>query len=216
MNLSTTRLAQRLLGTPLIRNSIRGELVEEMVAVALEPQWTLCGGDWGSCDLSQVAGPLRIQVKQSAARQSWHAVMSPTPRPCFSIAAKTGRWEGPTWIAEPSRNAEIFIFAWHPVADATADHRDPAQWLFHVVPETALPPQKSISLAVLQRLVAPVSFGELRGAVGRGGRSLGEARRTSRLAQPPSRHALRAFTPSNEIHGSHPPLARSLPEGEAA
>jgi len=60
---ATTRLAQRLLGTPLIRNSIRGELVEEMVAVALEPEWALCGGDWGSCDLGQVDGPLRIQVK---------------------------------------------------------------------------------------------------------------------------------------------------------
>ena len=165
MNPITTRLAQRLLGTPLIRNSIRGELVEEMVAVALEPDWSLCGGDWGSCDLSQVGGPLRIQVKQSAARQSWHADWCPPPRPTYSIATKTGRWEEPNWIAEPSRNAEIFIFAWHPVADATADHREPAQWLFHVVPETALPPQKSISLAVLQRLVAPASFGELRAAV---------------------------------------------------
>ena len=41
----TTRLAQRLLGTPLIRNSIRGELVEEKVAVALEPEWQLCAGN---------------------------------------------------------------------------------------------------------------------------------------------------------------------------
>ena len=39
-----------------------------MVAVALEPEWGLCGDDWGSCDLHQRAGPLRIQVKQSAAR----------------------------------------------------------------------------------------------------------------------------------------------------
>jgi len=162
---ATTRLAQRLLGTPLIRNSIRGELVEEMVAVALEPEWALCGGDWGSCDLGQVDGPLRIQVKQSAARQSWHADASPPPRPTFSIATKTGRYEGATWIAEPGRNAEIFIFAWHPVADATADHRDPDQWQFFVVPETALPAQKSISLSALARLVDPVPFANLSACV---------------------------------------------------
>ena len=62
-----TRLTHRLFGAPLLRNSIRGEYVEEMVAVALEPEWALCAGDWGACDLMQVGGPLRIQVKQSAA-----------------------------------------------------------------------------------------------------------------------------------------------------
>lgn len=158
----TTRLAQRLLGTPLIRNSIRGELVEEMVAVALEPEWGLCGGDWGACDLKQVDGLLRIQVKQSAARQSWHGDASPPPRPTFSIATKTGRYEGPTWIPEPGRNAEIFIFAWHPVTDATADHRDPAQWLFFVVAERVLPTQKTISLSALRPLTDPVPFADLR------------------------------------------------------
>ena len=32
-----TRLTHRLFGAPLLRNSIRGELVEEMVGQALEP-----------------------------------------------------------------------------------------------------------------------------------------------------------------------------------
>lgn len=66
MNPITTRLAERLLGSPLIRNSIRGELVEEMVAVALEPEWRHCAGDWAAFDLKQADGPLGIQVKQSA------------------------------------------------------------------------------------------------------------------------------------------------------
>ena len=165
MNAITTRLAERLFGSPVIRNDLRGELVEEMVAVALEPGWTLCGGDWAAFDLKQVAGPLRIQVKQSAARQSWHAVMSPTPRPCFSIATKTGRWEGATWIAEPGRNADLFIFGWHPVTDISADHRDPAQWQFYVIAEALLPAQESISLAVLKRLTGPVDFEGLRARV---------------------------------------------------
>ena len=160
-----TRLTHRLFGAPLLRNSIRGEWVEEMMAVALEPEWALCAGDWGACDLAQVNGPLRIQVKQSAARQSWHGDASPPPRPTFSIAHKTGRYDGPTWIAERSRNADLFIFAWLPVTDDTADHRDPGQWLFYVVPERDLPAQKSLSLARLQRLAEPVAHQDLRRAV---------------------------------------------------
>lgn len=129
--------------------------------MALEPEWALCAGDWGACDLMQVGGRLRIQVKQSAARQSWHADDSPPPRPRFSIAHKTGRYEGQTWIAKPGRNAEIFIFGWHDRADDTADHRDPAQWQFYVVAETELPAQASISLATLRRLAQPVSHEDL-------------------------------------------------------
>ena len=166
-----TRLTHRFFGSPLLRNSIRGELVEEMVVQALEPEWDLCAGDWAACDLKQVANltemgrPLRIQVKQSAARQSWHAEDSPPPRPRFSIAHKAGRYEGETWIADPSRNAEIFVFGWHPVTDASADHRDPTQWRFYVVPEMALPTQKSISLAALQRLAKSVPVRRLQKTV---------------------------------------------------
>ena len=160
-----TRLTHRLFGCPLLRNSIRGELVEEMVAQALEPEWALCAGDWAACDLKQVGGPLRIQVKQSAARQSWHADDNPPSRPRFAIAHKTGRYEGPTWITETSRNAELFVFGWHPVTDSTADHRDPAQWQFFVVPETALPPQKSISLSALQKLAKAVPLDGVQKAV---------------------------------------------------
>jgi hypothetical protein len=158
----TTRLTRRLFGAPLLRNSIRGEWVEEMVAVALEPEWALCAGDWGACDLAQLDGPLRIQVKQSAARQSWHGDASPPPRPIFSIAHKAGRHEPTGWIAERSRNAELFIFAWHPVTGETADHRDPGQWTFFVVPEHDLPAHKSLSMARLQRLAEPVAHQDLR------------------------------------------------------
>ena len=65
-----TRLTRRLFGAPLLRYSIRGEWVEEMVAQALEPGWALCADDRGACDLRQVGGRSRIPVKQSAARQS--------------------------------------------------------------------------------------------------------------------------------------------------
>ena len=46
-----TRLTHRLFGAPLLRYSIRGEWVEEMVAQALEPGWALCADDRSACDL---------------------------------------------------------------------------------------------------------------------------------------------------------------------
>ena len=156
------RLTRRLFGSPLLRNSIRGELVEEMVAMALEPEWELCAGDWAACDLRQPRSGLRIQVKQSAARQSWHRSETVPGNPRFSIAEKTGRWEeGDKWVAEPGRNADIFIFAWHPHGGAAADHREPDQWLFHIVAESRLPPAKSISLAGIRALADPVAFAGL-------------------------------------------------------
>ena len=70
-------VATRLLGTPLIRNDIRGEVVEEMVAVALEPEWQLCAGDWAAFDLKPADGPLRIQVKASIGQPHCPALSGP-------------------------------------------------------------------------------------------------------------------------------------------
>ncbi len=160
------RLTRRLFGSSILRNSIRGEVVEEIVAIALEPDWELCAGDWASCDLRHPRTKLRIQVKQSAARQSWHRTEGPSSKPRFSIAHKTGRWEdGDRWVGEPGRNADIFVFAWHPLVNETADHRDPQQWEFYVVAEQALPMQKSISLAGIQRLSSANTVCTLRAAV---------------------------------------------------
>lgn len=160
------RLTHRLFGSPLLLNSLRGEVVEEMVAMALEPEWEQCAGDWAAFDFRERRSGLRIQVKQSAARQSWHKHRCPPARPRFSIAEKTGRWDdGDRWVAEPGRNADLFVFAWHKLTDETADHRDPHQWEFHVVVERRLPPRKSISLASIQALAEAVPIGALADAV---------------------------------------------------
>ena len=116
--------------------------------MALEPDWQLCG-DWGECDLKHPTG-LRIQVKQSAARQSWHRPADPASRGRFAIGYKTGRFEDDgRWTTERSRNADIFVMAWHPRIDAQADHRSPDQWRFFVILEANLPKQESISLTRL-------------------------------------------------------------------
>jgi hypothetical protein len=159
------RLASRLYGAPIVRNSARGELVEEIVAMALEPEWRLCG-DWSECDLKHRSG-LRLQVKQSAARQSWYTTGSVPSRGSFRMAYKTGRYleDGNTWVNERSRNADIFVFAWHPGLDETSDHRSPEQWRFFVIAERDLPPRASISLSTLRTIADEVAFAVLADAV---------------------------------------------------
>ncbi len=157
------RLVTRLYGKPLLTNVDRGPLVEEIVAGALATDWVLCASDYASCDLLHRSNGLRIQVKQAAAMQSWGPSAGEAR---YSIATKAGRWEnGNQWIAEPYRNAESFIFGWHPRTDALADHRDAHQWRFFVVLETDLPSQKSIGQAALEKLSRSLGVDDLANAV---------------------------------------------------
>ncbi len=73
-----TRLTHRLFGAPLLRNSIRGEWVEQMVARALEPGRALCADDRGACDLRQVGG---TRVRQRPSRRRPPSRPTPTPSP---------------------------------------------------------------------------------------------------------------------------------------
>ena len=159
------QLFERLYGSPVIRNDLRGELVEEIVGLALAPDWKLSGSDWGACDLQHASSGYKIQVKQSAAKQSWDAGKNGRSLPRFSIAAKTGRYEGPDWIAGEGRNADIFVFAWHNEMDSDCDHANPVQWKFYVVAESVLPAQKSLGLSQVESLTAAVEFADLSAAV---------------------------------------------------
>ena len=152
------RLFGRLYGSPVVRNDLRGELVEEIVGIALEPEWRLTGSDWGACDLQHEASSQRIQVKQSAAKQSWVAGNFGYGPARFSIATKTGRYEGANWVSNEGRNADIFVFAWNDATGPDCDHADPAQWRFLVVAEADLPAQKSIGMRQLERLTTAVDF----------------------------------------------------------
>jgi hypothetical protein len=155
------RLFRRLYGSPIIQNNHRGELIEEIVAAALEPDWTLCARDWAAFDLQHGTSGLRIQVKQSAAKQTWAPPLK-SKGPRFSIASKTGRYEGASWVAEAGRNADIFLFAWHPQSDNTCDHADPSQWQFFVVAERDLPINaKSVGLYWLGNHSASSDFANL-------------------------------------------------------
>ena len=166
------RLIEDNFDQPLIDNTWRGAYVEYLVEHALrssDPAWIVTD-NWDAWDLEQRETGARIEVKNAAAAQTWTAQSSPVrhARPSFDIAPRTGRYVGSEWLELnlPRRFADLYVFAWHPVADLDeADHRDPEQWQFYVVREIDLPDQKTISLNPLRALAAPVDYGQLSGAV---------------------------------------------------
>ncbi len=160
------RLLQHLVGKPVVGNAFRGTLVEAILAGVLEPEWQWRADGWGSFDFEGPNG-IGLEIKQSAARQDWHDETCKPAKGRFDIAARTGRWDGKDWVTAPGRAASIYIFAWHPIfAPDVADHRDPDQWQFHVVPTGLLPAQKSIGLAGIQALAEPVDINVVKSAVG--------------------------------------------------
>jgi len=151
-------------GSRLIENSYRGLVAEIIVASALGPEWKICSGGWSGWDLEHVGG-CRIEVKQSAARQTWAAPTKPSAT-TFSIAEKTGYYEdGIKWIPKAGRPAHIYVFAYHPIMDDGADHRDASQWQFYVLAANRLPATKSIPLTKLTTISEAMPWARLRHAV---------------------------------------------------
>lgn len=148
------KVSQAAFGKPLITNVLRGHVVEAIIALALEPEWRWCGADYGSWDFERGDG-VRLEVKQSAARQSWTS--DKPSRPAFDVAERTGRYEGAEWVAEAGRAAHLYVFAHHPIYDDRADHRDPDQWQFYVVAARDLPNVKQLGLGRISELTSAVS-----------------------------------------------------------
>lgn len=138
----------------VLSNLLRPLYVERLLARLLAGNWKCVGGDWSGWDLEDGVSGLRIEVKQSAARQTW-SKDKPT-KPIFDIEERTGYYaNGATWINGPGRPADIYIFAWHPGfhPKEAVDHTDPEQWEFYVVAERDLPVgQKSMGLAGILKL----------------------------------------------------------------
>ena len=175
----TGPLRQKILSTiagrydrPIMNNIHRAEYVEHLIAAILGATWILPwteGYDWAPWDLEHRPSGTRMEIKQSAALQTWHTHESARTRtPRFDIAPRTGYWTSDSvWINASGRLAHIYVFAWHPDTDPElADHRAPQQWLFFPVPAPQLPAlQKSIGLARLKQLVEPVDFSTLSATV---------------------------------------------------
>ncbi len=170
------RMMLERINTPLISNTYRGDYIEFLVSTALEPEWSLTsatGDDWAAWDLEHPSGS-RLEVKNSAARQSWdQSGQNPKRRPTFDIGPREGYWLSSngkwTKVHAPGRQADVYVFAWHDeIREDVADHRVASQWQFFVVNENTLPPiQKSISLNRLADLANPCRFEDLRTEVER-------------------------------------------------
>ena len=169
------RILEMLIGRydqRIMNNVQRGDYVECMIATALGADWRLTteeGWDWAAWDCEHAASEARLEIKQSAARQSWDRESDrPRCNPGFDIRARNGYWpkDGGPWVADPGRLADVYVFAWHGKADEQADHRDATQWRFFVVAERLLPTgQKNVGLSRLERIADPCSVGELAQAV---------------------------------------------------
>lgn len=155
-----TKVCDAAFGKPLVTNVLRGQVVEAMIALALEPIWTWCSADYASWDFERADG-VRLEVKQSAYRQSWESGPNVKVSPGFDVKARKGRWEGSTFVPEPGRAAHMYVLAYHDRRDDTADHRDPWQWEFFVLPSSIIPPVARIALGSVRRLTDSVSINQL-------------------------------------------------------
>jgi hypothetical protein len=157
MNEIALRLAAKLFDQRLIQNQYRSAYIEAMIEPHLKPDgWRYVGDDWRGWDF-ECGERLedRLEVKQSAAHQTWSEADNVRTRGIFDIAARTGYFSGSKFIQMSGRCAGTYVFAWNPVYGADTDHRDPNQWEFYVVSASLLPEgQRTISLSKIKRLVA--------------------------------------------------------------
>ena len=159
------RVSDAAFGRPLVTNILRGQLVEAMLALVLEPEWLWCAADYSGWDFERASDGLRLEVKQSSFRQTWAPPAHGKIRSSFDIRPRSGRWEGAQFIQEPGRSAQIYVFGYHGVADDTADHRCPDQWEFYVIPTSILPPIARLSLSSVRALATPVSIRDVPTAI---------------------------------------------------
>ena len=147
---------------PLVTNVYRSVIVEAIISTVLV-EWDWCSSDYSSYDFRHPDGT-RLEVKQSALKQSWNH--NAPSRPSWDIKPRTGCWEnGTTWIKGIGRNAEIYVFGLHSLINEIADHRIAEQWRFFVIPTSNLPDTQRISEKRLRELAKPVDVFELSHAV---------------------------------------------------
>lgn len=151
-------ISQRAFQT-VMSNLIRPIYVEAMVWDVMGKDWHYCG-EWDGWDLERKADGARLEVKQSAVRQTWtdraeHQAPSPA---IFDICTRQGYFDRQTnkWVQSPGRHAHLYVFADHPIFDAEkCDQRVPHQWDFYVLQTTKLPKdQQTIRLRPLKALGA--------------------------------------------------------------
>jgi hypothetical protein len=135
----------------LLDNTLRGLWCEFMMCEALGPECRPVGLAWHPWDLqigSDSEGTperIRIQVKNSAVLQSWNEIEGKASTPLFNLTwrrrpAYFDRTHPGVPCEQEGFLCDLFILCHHPAADWTvADHREPAQWRFYLVPVVGPP-----------------------------------------------------------------------------
>jgi hypothetical protein len=147
-------VCSRYIDKPIILNVFRAHVVEAIVIRALGSTYRLTDG-WEGWDVEHTETGWRLEIKQSAAKQSWHVDDVVTKRAVFDIAPRTGEYRDQIWVAydSPKRAANSYLFAWHQTVGMECDHRDALQWKFYLLDARLLPVgQKTISLESIRRL----------------------------------------------------------------
>ncbi len=159
-----SKVCTRAFGSPVVQNDFRGIVAEAIVGAALGVQWKWCSGNWNGWDFEHL-DKTKLEVKQSAAQQT-HASEKRSP-PGFEISSRTGYYDDETgkWQDRIGRNADIYVFAYHPIEAPGADHFSPEQWRFHVVEAERLPAQKTIRLTKVSALSPAIMWNELSSVV---------------------------------------------------
>ena len=154
---TTMYVAERLYARRLMPDALREIYAEGLVYLALSGSTPEAGwrpaGEGDPWDLEN-NDHCHVQVKQSAAL------------PSGSNGKNLGKPQAASFDIHPGkigRQTHIYVFAWHPESDPdVADHRDPGQWRFCVMPEDELPEPalkqrtQRISLKRLEALAASI------------------------------------------------------------
>lgn len=147
------KAADFIFGKPLVTNVYRSVLVEAIIDIVL-PDWDWCAADYASHDFVHRPDRIRLEVKQSALKQSWE---TKTPaKPSWDIKPRTGEWLNGTWVPGKGRKADIYVLALHRDYGDGADHRDPTQWRFFVILASDLPKTQRLQLKKAQLLAQDV------------------------------------------------------------
>ncbi len=157
----------------LVSNLNRGTFAEWLVGKALGViSENDVRDEWDAYDL--LYRRKKVEVKASGADQAFSARKRSKPR--FDIAPRQWKWEASAgdWVKlePPARVAEVYVFCLHEPVPATNENvRDPESWKFWVISRKTLDDelgaQKSVGVATLNRLGAPVGWLEIRDAVDR-------------------------------------------------
>jgi hypothetical protein len=96
------KAAEIKFGEPLVVNTDRGFVAEVIVGQALGAEWRWLARDFTGWDFQHETG-CRLEVKHSAARQTWGSHKASAPS--FDIKARTGYWDNDSQRGSPRRDA---------------------------------------------------------------------------------------------------------------